>query len=819
MNKIYAYDAEVVPNYASFTFIDIEPYLKLYNEIRDEDGNLIVPEQEKIDRIKGIKPIIFEISSVEGYEIVQLVELINFVSQNDYLAGFNSVSYDDLLLKFLSVELMKFKTVADINKKLYEFSKWIVETDNGILSKDPKFNMYKWYNVKFASIDVQKIPALDKVFKGLKQTLINLSWFSINEFELPPIDQAKEGKYYPNVDPAAYPYIKKWDRYLIKEFIEPMKEYNLNDVYGTCELFCFLKKQINLRFDLNYRYDLNTLCASDSKIADIFISKYYSEYTGIDYKEYKDLRTYRGRMNIGKIISPLIHFKTVTFNKLLHNLLNTTVTSTDEIKYAVTFNGVTYDIKSGGLHSRDLPNQYYYPNGSNIIEDGDVGSYYPTLTQNMRVAPKHLIKEAFLEVTKIMVNDRLKAKAEGDMVVANSLKITINVGLFGKFNFAYSFLFDTLCTLTITINGQLTLLMLVERLALAGIPNVSANTDGIVCIIPKDKLDLYYEICNAWAKEVNFLFEYTRYVKYFRLDVNNYITVKQKKDGTLDVKRKGRLNQHLCTEDLKKGFDKPIVAKAVEEYFINNVPVNETVYNERNVYLFCITQNISKDFTPVFRHSDKNVEDVLQHTNRFYASTNGGYLFKRDGDGPGKYSYTGILAGQLITVFNDYFACEDFSDYNIDYRYYIKEIEGIIRIIESGMKAKTKKEKRIQELRVSPKLFDDETLDQCISARRDETLELAKEDQIVKVPESNLKDSIPVDMTLSEEDEKYAMSIDGDFGIDPFAESRPITDEERQAVYDNAISRDSFTSSPPTGEDAKNSNDYTCDDDEDDLPF
>ena len=110
------------------------------------------------------------------------------------------------------------------------------------------------------------------------------------------------------------------------------------------------------------------------------------------------------------------------------------------------------------------------------------------------------------------------------------------------------------------------LLMLIERLALKGIKNLSANTDGIVCWIPEGLLDTYYEVCNEWAKEVNFLFEYTEYVKYFRLDVNSYITVKKLKDGTLDIKRKGGLNKNLQTEDLKKGFNKPIIAEAVEEY-------------------------------------------------------------------------------------------------------------------------------------------------------------------------------------------------------------------------------------------------------------
>ena len=50
----------------------------------------------------------------------------------------------------------------------------------------------------------------------------------------------------------------------------------------------------------------------------------------------------------------------------------------------------------------------------------------------MKVAPKHLDQEAFIEVTVIMMTERLEAKAAGDTVKANSLKITINVGMFGN---------------------------------------------------------------------------------------------------------------------------------------------------------------------------------------------------------------------------------------------------------------------------------------------------------------------------------------------------------------------------------------------------
>lgn len=438
MNKVLAYDIEVFPNYASFLFIDMEPYMELYNEIHDLDNRhkLLVSEIEKIKRIDQIPHTLFEISSIEGYEVNDILALLDFVSQDDYLTGFNILNYDNTIIKMLLADLCKFNSVADINKKTYALSKKIVETDPAILRNDHSVRMYKSYNPRFKSIDVQRVGALDKVFKSLKQTLINLSWHSINDFEIPPIDPIKEGKYY-TCTPEYYPYINKWDRWLIPEHLKGLREYNRNDVLGVCELFCFLQKEIVLRFNLNARYGIDVLSASDSRIASVFIAKYYSDYTGIDYNEYKDARTYRTRMNIGKIISPLVKFKTVEFNNLLNSLKQTVVNSTSEINFPVTFNGVTYDIKSGGLHSRDIPGAFLGKQAIDdlldfYLEDGDVGSYYPTLTENLRVAPAHLIRDAFIAVTSIMKKQRMEAKAAGDVVTADSLKITINVGMFGN---------------------------------------------------------------------------------------------------------------------------------------------------------------------------------------------------------------------------------------------------------------------------------------------------------------------------------------------------------------------------------------------------
>lgn len=44
----------------------------------------------------------------------------------------------------------------------------------------------------------------------------------------------------------------------------------------------------------------------------------------------------------------------------------------------------------------------------------------------------------------------------------------------------------------------------------------------------------------------------------------------------------------------------PIVAKAVFEYFTNNIPVMETLRNHKDILDFCKTQNVGKQFDVVY---------------------------------------------------------------------------------------------------------------------------------------------------------------------------------------------------------------------------
>ena len=210
-----------------------------------------------------------------------------------------------------------------------------------------------------------------------------------------------------------------------------------------------------------------------------------------------------------------------------------------------------------------------------------MASYYPSIMIKNKIKPAHLDNK-FIRILQKITQERLDAKRSGDKVKADGLKITIN-SIFGKLGSSTFWLEDARAMLTVTVSGQLYLLMLIEALTLAGMTVISANTDGIVTKIPAELEEKYQEVCTWWQKKTGFELEQTNYTLYIRSDVNNYIT--QKADGK--TKEKGRYVKDI---DLKKGYKHPIVPRCLYEYFINGKAVDKTLAESQDILDFCISQ-------------------------------------------------------------------------------------------------------------------------------------------------------------------------------------------------------------------------------------
>lgn len=549
------------------------------------------------------------------------------------LVGFNNLLYDGAILQFAIIN----QDSDYLTDDLFKFSSIIINSDRFSFSEeiwryqDPK-------NAKYKQLDLMKLNAYDKLGVSLKQCSINLKWYRVQDL----------------------PY--EYNHTVLPEEVNTILDYNLNDVEITEQLYYANLPQIEMREKLSQSYSVDLMSASDSKIANIILEHYYTNAAGVDISSIKNKRTKRDSFLLKDCIALNIKFKSNFFNRILTELSNTVVRKQTDFKVSKTieFGGVKYIMGVGGLHTGDFPAKFVSDNKYEIV-DADVASFYPSMMIVNKIVPEHLDKDAFINILKTITEERLKAK-KTDKVKADGLKITIN-SIFGKLGSETFWLQDARAMLSVTVSGQLYLLMLIEEFVLNGIQVISANTDGVVCRIPKELKTKYIEICEWWQSETAFTLEYTPYDLYVRQDVNNYIT--KKSDG--EVKAKGRF---LTKIDLKKGYKYPVVPIAMYNYLLNGIPLDITIRSHQDILDFCMSQKAGKQFRMEF--SKNNNIEVLQKNNRFYISLDGGEIYKVNKD---KGNKLGIIVDKKVSILNDYVDSLPISKYNIDYQFYIDEAE------------------------------------------------------------------------------------------------------------------------------------------------
>ena len=567
-----------------------------------------------------------------------LHSLVKFIFENkkSWFIGYNSFHYDNQILNYIYkyYPFIKVENSNTICQSLYNLSNRIIKDD---------LMDYK-YRLPFKSIDLMRVGNIDQ--KSLKLVAVNLEWPLIQDLPL-PVDSA-----------------------ISKEHIDLLYYYNLNDVNITEALYNKLRDKIKVRYDITEFYNINVMSEPDSGMANRLMEKLYSDTSGIPIQQLKTLRTERPIIHYENIIFDNISFETPLLKEMLAELKTKKFYKSQPFfKKDIVFNGVKYQLGIGGLHSDDRPGIFNSNEDTKII-DCDITSFYPNILINYNLFPAHL-GETFLLLYKKLVTQRVEAKNAGDTSRADVLKICVN-SVFGKTLFEHHWLYDPLVGLRTTINGQLFLLGLIEKLVLAGFEVISANTDGIISIIPKEKEELYKQVCDKWSKETTFNLEYTEYKTYIRTSVNDYIAVKE----GLKPKEKGIFMQKDRLS-LMQGVDKPIIASALYKYFLENKPIDDTIYSSTNIYDFCIAKKTDKKFINEYHYlkEGKHIIDKLQKSIRFFISTDGGTLYKVD---PKSTKYINYCVGRKISILNDNKVHKDIRDYNIDYGYYIKETQKLI---------------------------------------------------------------------------------------------------------------------------------------------
>ncbi|WP_419636465.1 hypothetical protein [Thiolapillus sp.] len=461
--------------------------------------------------------------------------------------GFNNRNYDDWVIAAYTLGY----GAEEINKISQE-----IITGKGVRALWSHRTLSARYNeISGHHIDLM---AISPVFAGLKSYGTRLHAPSIQSLPYDPEDV------------------------LSVDQMDDVAEYCINDLELTERLYRALLPEIKLREDMQKRYGIQFLHRSDAQMAEAIYRRHF------DGQIQKKIEV----LHVGYEPPENADFYSTDLNGMVDRLWSTIFDVPPRGKVnlpAATFakpvgiGGREYAMGIGGLHSTSKKMHIVADDEYGIV-DVDVASYYPALIINGKVSPPSLPKHGFREVFRDLVDERLKAKSDGDKNKAQSLKILIN-GTFGKLSDPYSCLYHPQGMLWVTLTGQLYLMMLIEQLTAAGHDVISANTDGLMVRYKLcDKRNLV-DICASWQSYTTLELDYTPYSHLLLSNVNNYVAITT--DGV--VKTKGARYSPASLRTLPHA---DICKTAVVKYLTDGTPLEVTIGNCADMRGFLLARTV-----------------------------------------------------------------------------------------------------------------------------------------------------------------------------------------------------------------------------------
>jgi hypothetical protein len=566
---------------------------------------------------------------------------------NILFCGYNNLHYDNAIINYIidCYNIMKYKGYRDICRSVFNLSKVITTS-----SEDDNSAWRKWkYMICFDSFDILTMLYSNKLRVGLKEIQVTMQYKNVQEF------------------------VADWQADLPENQIDSMIDYNINDVNSTEELLNRCKKDIDLRIAIEDEYGVRVLSKDGVNIGMKILTQKYLEKTGQTWWDIKDLRSPMSVIPLNSVILPFIKYDSPILTRVLNDMKSQIVSPGRKgYENKFVFEGLQYSVGVGGIHSVNKP-EIIIPKEDEMLIDIDVASLYPSMLIEYEFYPKHLGPE-FLEVYKQIKDERIEAKHNGNKVKNETLKLALN-GLSGNLQNEHNFCYSPFAVMQIRINGQLLLLMLAEKLTQLGCRIVQANTDGLFVLLKKDVYSKVNNVCREWEQLTRLTLEEERFKAMYQYAINDYFAITEDDK----VKEKGMF---ITTVKLGKGLTPKIIPKAVINFFKNGVSVEETIKGCQDIRDFLMSEKTGKQWHVEYNNKEQ------QRTNRFYASTNGAYLWKWKEKNTNRFDisipcptekqYQNMLTASGVTLLN-YLDDKPIEERKINYRYYIMEAYKIIR--------------------------------------------------------------------------------------------------------------------------------------------
>lgn len=591
---------------------------------------------------------VFEISDRRN-DRERLVQFLNYLAHTGArLVGFNNLGFDwpcvDHVIQHPDC------TAHDVYQKAMAI----------ITAPDNQRNLHTIWNPWIPQVDLYKIHHFDN---NARQTSLKALEFAMK------LDSIEDLPFAPG-------------SYLSSEQMDTLIQYNLHDVEATKQFYHLSSEQIRFREELSAKYSRDFMNHNDTKIGkDYMIMELERLAPGTCYVPgtRTPRQTPRESIALADVIFPYVRFEQPEFQRIHAWLQSQVITETkgvfkkagkrDELipgKYVppCVVNGFEFHFGTGGIHG-SVSSRTVRSDAEHVILDVDVTSLYPSLGIVNRLYPEHL-GERFCDIYADVKRQRVgypKGTAENAM-----LKLALN-GVYGDSNNPYSVFYDPKYTMSITINGQLLLCMLAEKLMyVPGLEMIQINTDGVTVRLPRENVWLFDEFCQWWQTLTRLDLERVEYRELHLRDVNSYIAV----TTSGKVKSKGAYEH----KDLAWHKDQSalVIPKAAEAFLLHGTPIREFITIHDDPMDFMMRAKVPRNSRLML--GGRQVQNVT----RFYVSHTGGELVKVMpplAKSPGKEREIGICVGWVVTECNRLAPL-----FGLNYEYYITEAEKLVRPLQ-----------------------------------------------------------------------------------------------------------------------------------------
>ena len=492
-----------------------------------------------------------------------------FISDNAIYCGFNTKNYDQYIIKAICGGLSP--------EEIKQVNDWIIGGGQGW--ECPLLNGVFF---RFNNIDIMDDMQMGLSLKAIEGHL----GMSIEETEV-------------NFN---------LDRPLTEEELKLTLKYCIHDVDATEKLTLLRKDYLNNKTYLGGLKDIEStksLAMTNAKLTAAYLDarRTVSFTDERDYKYPENLKREYIPQEVFDFFDRL-YDKSISNEDLFKSKLNITV---GECPVTLGF---------GGIHGA-IPFHQEEDNETNsrLIRNYDVASYYPHLMVYYGYTSRNIPNP---QIYADMLQKRMQAKKSGDKATANALKLVANT-TYGAMLNKYNDLYDPLMGRSVCITGQLFLLELSQHLIAecSTLRIVQLNTDGIMVSFDVDEYDKVIRITNEWEYRTRFELEEDKIKRIVQKDVNNYVEIPY--EGTPKIKGGYLVRGIAPAGAFNVNNNATIVAKAIVEYFVHNIPPEETINGCNDIFAFQLIAKAGSKYREAY-HLVNGEKESVQKVNRVYAA-------------------------------------------------------------------------------------------------------------------------------------------------------------------------------------------------------